>query len=674
MDDDSSKDDGSPKSSIKIIPRNLTAFAAYPVPGNPVISRPESGVEVSFPGLEIDQRALEQRFFPGLYFEVHREDGVVLADVDLRPSQLASGLSRSDLSPLRPIFLLGMLCKVKPTDEEPQFFSFQRLTAREIGPRIRDLLPGRVAIIFGPSWEAIFEEDFIKRPLQLDRRLKQLEAAFKAVDDADKFIVERDKNGQLLCGIFSDERTNYLNKYGVIDPAIFPPGDLTKTLCAPWIYDFRDCICFYWASNKPDITDGTEPPFLNYLRDRKKPIPPPTADYNEWVKQRIDVAQLVNGAWRSLPIVINDREERRAFRIEHDEELADLHDLFAKLDPDFNRDNIINELQYLATVEHALIVGYLFAHYSLNIPSLPEGQKLDERGEIISSAAADLLEIAIDEMRHFLWVNELLRLLDCDKPVTQRADVIGLPPEKDEDFCRKRLKNFRYLNLPFSLRSLSFEVLDQFIEIEANSRSLGANGKSFGMYVQILASLMQGDSKLANTEHALRIVKLLIDEGDQHGVMFQSMKARLKSIKGEFARDLRNDVDDEPTLNSLNLGDTYYHNLLELIHVSYALKERAGGDLIRDAVKLMYKLDEVGHDLASRNIGLRFTEPKPSQFRVPENMKDALQMLKNSEERLMEQLQLVKATGQEQSKNLAEKQEQSSKQLYQRMRQTIQKG
>jgi hypothetical protein len=36
-------------------------------------------------------------------------------------------------------------------------------------------------------------------------------------------------------------------------PAVYRPGELTQSLCLPWQHDFRDCGCYYWASNHPDI-------------------------------------------------------------------------------------------------------------------------------------------------------------------------------------------------------------------------------------------------------------------------------------------------------------------------------------------------------------------------------------------------------------------------------------
>ena len=56
------------KRGHKIFPRNLTAQAGYLVPGNPVVTRPEDAVANCFPGLELDVRNLDRRFFPGLVF------------------------------------------------------------------------------------------------------------------------------------------------------------------------------------------------------------------------------------------------------------------------------------------------------------------------------------------------------------------------------------------------------------------------------------------------------------------------------------------------------------------------------------------------------------------------------------------------------------------------------
>ena len=101
--------------SSKIFPRNLTARAAYQVTGNPDISRPEDSVANCFPGLDVDLRNLDRRFFPGLVFEFvsagsesNRGGALLLypdgrGDADLQPDYLdqLEPAQRGWVAPLR---------------------------------------------------------------------------------------------------------------------------------------------------------------------------------------------------------------------------------------------------------------------------------------------------------------------------------------------------------------------------------------------------------------------------------------------------------------------------------------------------------------------------------------------------------------------------------------------
>ena len=88
-----------PDMAKKIFPLNLTARAAYHVPGNPESTRLESGVGNCYPGLEFDHRNLDRRFLPGLEFEFVSSEprlqgcrllGVDLSDPGLSPTSGAS--------------------------------------------------------------------------------------------------------------------------------------------------------------------------------------------------------------------------------------------------------------------------------------------------------------------------------------------------------------------------------------------------------------------------------------------------------------------------------------------------------------------------------------------------------------------------------------------------------
>ena len=90
--------------------------------------------------------------------------------------------------------------------------------------------------------------------------------------------------GKVRIAVFIGEISNYIDEDGVIDVSLYPPGELTRQMCCPWQYDFRDCGCFFWAANKPDLVAGTEldennnpkHPYLNF--QRKDPSYPPKTD------------------------------------------------------------------------------------------------------------------------------------------------------------------------------------------------------------------------------------------------------------------------------------------------------------------------------------------------------------------------------------------------------------
>src|SRR5205807_9912437 len=105
-----------------------------------------------------------------------------------------------------------------------------------------------------------------------------------------------------------------------------PPGALQSTMCTPWHYDFRDCHCYYWASNRPDMVSGDSPDEHNqhYLRKRKPvwagtPIPlavwaAPSGSAEAAEQQKVLWTHVdVINKWEQLPVVINDRASLSSF-------------------------------------------------------------------------------------------------------------------------------------------------------------------------------------------------------------------------------------------------------------------------------------------------------------------------------------------------------------------------
>src|SRR5262249_26153501 len=159
--------------------------------------------------------------------------------------------------------------------------------------------------------------------------------------------------GQMIWAVVSGERAPLSSKTGLAFPHV-PPGELQSTMCTPWHYDFRDCHCYYWAANRPDMVSGDGPDEHNqhYLRQRKPvwegtPIPPAVwsardgANLAEQRKVLWTHVDVIN-KWEQLPVVVNDR---------------------ASLSP-FN--TVVERLQILASVEHAIAVEYLYALHSID--------------------------------------------------------------------------------------------------------------------------------------------------------------------------------------------------------------------------------------------------------------------------------------------------------------------
>lgn len=296
-------------SQFKIFPRNLTAYADYNVKGNPPITRPESGVDNCFPGLELDQRNLEQKFFPGLTFEFHHGSGAKLVDITDKQFISPELLKEDDLTGNNELYLRAMIGgRTSNTDEENLIRQFVSRNENEqlrnwqglrVWRYIHDLLPGKLGLLI-KSGRSIQELN--------DSEKESFSEAFKSNTNIE---VKRNDNGSIQYIIIIGERAKYLDEYGVIDIESYDPGDLTKSLCSPWQYDFRECNCSYWASNKPDIVvsaDSTKK--LNFLRKDRDSDHSQTDIRKVWYGvDELEHNELIAGEWNKLPIVIDDKEE-----------------------------------------------------------------------------------------------------------------------------------------------------------------------------------------------------------------------------------------------------------------------------------------------------------------------------------------------------------------------------
>jgi hypothetical protein len=375
----------------KIFPRNLTARAQFQVVGNPIVTRPEDAVANCFPGLELDVRNLDRRFFPGLVFNFVEPSG----------------------NP-KPGMQYGAKLAYVDALEDPDLQADRKLaktlyTQLTTGTAATSLASG--------DWYLDWIEQDGKRistrspkdtGLTVWRLVRGLEPGLVSIGLRQR---KRRSTTITLHGwrrLYTDPTT------GVISGA-YQPGELMQGLCSPWQHDFRDCYCHYWASNRPDLVFGDvypgEPllpggdavnPALNVRLDWMRADRSPDLAVGAFAiiernrPYQFDHHQ-INKEWQKLSIVLNGREIDSVHLAEPDD----------AANPYGSPDELAEQLRgFLAPLETSFSLSYLYARFSLRDPKLVRGD--NQLRDALTLAREYLLLIAISEMQHLRWVNEIL--------------------------------------------------------------------------------------------------------------------------------------------------------------------------------------------------------------------------------------------------------------------------
>jgi hypothetical protein len=212
------KIDGQPR----IFPRNLTARASTVVRGNPANARPESGVDNCHPGLEFDQRNIDQVFFPGLRFEFQFLLGAKLVAVD---EASVPGLKSADAQ--QDVYLWYLFGLFGATPKAPQLVNLVGLDGYEALRRVRDLEPGALCVIIGQAPDVMDpaqRDAWARDKMALATQIVALGQG-KVASPAPQIV--RDSRGKLLAAAVVGNRAAFLVD-GVIAPVAIPPGDLTR--------------------------------------------------------------------------------------------------------------------------------------------------------------------------------------------------------------------------------------------------------------------------------------------------------------------------------------------------------------------------------------------------------------------------------------------------------------
>ena len=536
---------------VKLLPRNVAALrkgqdaqaGTRLVTGNPISTRLESGIGNCFPGLECDLRNLERRFFPCLEVDVTlNEISVVAVDLAAAPAAVKSGyLSKRSLPVLK---------RIDASLRSGQTWQVDVLHG-DLGP-------------LGKKWRLVIAE---LGPVTTGTP-KPPPDAWTAI----RLLPEGSKLSLTVRGAHSREahhlvgrRARYLDDQGAL-AAAFMPGEMTQSLCSPWTHDFRDCGCFYWASNHPDIVKPPLPadtkagPEWNSAvpwerSDRSLDKPPARATDSDPTPIEMD-HYAINQRWQELNFVLGGREQVQPYT---PEELSS--------HPFATRAELLAQLRYAAGVELGVIHEYLAAAFSLRSPQDLTGALRQN----VTAAHAELMRIAIIEMRHLRAVNDVLRSLHPDehfKPALQiAAKLPGLDPG-----------TFR----PLLISQADRAAINAFIDIEKPSSSVD------GLYSQILATL--NNQGTVDQQHAIRTV---MAEGEDHFETFQFIREWLSPHQeAQYLRRRQMTVPPKGNEDHQALQE-FYKDLLNDLYTGYATGFPEGGEQVNKARNLMVLPDEM---------------------------------------------------------------------------------
>jgi hypothetical protein len=556
----------------KLLPRNVAALRVGQMPkpdetvrtvvGNSVSTRLESGIGNFYPGLECDLRNLERRFFPFLVVDAQSVGeqvfrNAVIVAVDAAGAADAAGrglISATDLASYRTIerdLTRGVRWSIETIIGD--FGPLKQLTVTLGELSGKSFGDGRLP---PDAWTAI---RLLKEGANVTLKLTRQPAS---------------GSGPIT---LTAPRARYLDDNGAL-ARMFVPGELTQSLCSPWTHDFRDCACFYWASNHPDIAlpplpdPSVSPTDTRWERDtaweradRSIQSPPVATDQGSDQGPSVGSTQIpemahheINREWQLLNFVAERRER-----------VAPYAPNISRLASPFADDAaLLANLRYAAGVELGVMLEYLSAAWSLKKPNgLPQPLQDD-----IKSSFAEIRRIAIGEMHHLRAVNDVIFQLRLSTQLEPALAIAAEIPNGEGGFSPLR---FLPANPP---------TIQRFLDIEAPSDSAVD-----GLYSHILATLQ----KRSGAEEQTQSIRTIMSEGADHYQTFLFVQEWLGRHAPETTY-LISPASPPPANNQAHktLQDRY-RNLLESLYSAYKTGLPAGGIALNAARTAMLAPDGI---------------------------------------------------------------------------------
>jgi hypothetical protein len=575
--------------SDKIFPRNLTARATYQAPGNPVVTRLEDAVGNCYPGLEIDVRNFDRRFFPGLVFEfVARNDNTASYK---EPNRYGAWLNYVDYlldpdlqaeTPEAKKLLYAIMMKEGTLNAARDWYlewveqGGKRISMRDSNPDGAQYpLDGLYA------WRLL--RGLAQGPLTI--------ALKRRSDTSDDGLIT-----------FHGWRRRFTDETTGVISAAFLPGELLQSLCSPWQHDFRDCACLYWASNHPDVVFAEVAPGEETLPDGSAADPQEHNLRVDWLRAdrskeataaagntiaknrpyQFDHFQ-INQEWQRLNVVLENREIDSTF-IPVESEQA----------PHFDTpEQLAHELrETLGPMELALALEYLYARFSLVSPEMAEKSDFGTLRDDVLSARNYLILVASSEMTHLRMVNEMLWILYDAKLIGSYDPV--LTPAKKLPSVKGGLRDR-------ALRPLTPRVLDEFVRIERPKNFLDR------AYVKVIATLRSDKRYPPST---IELAERIDNDGLNHFEKFSEIQVSFRAYAATGS--------SHPYLRDLTTGDAdsakealdLYHEIVAGLGAAYRdyahNRYDQGAPQVKAARTKMKELLDVGEALAAKGIGIPF--------------------------------------------------------------------
>ena len=181
--------------------------------------------------------------------------------------------------------------------------------------------------------------------------------------------------------------------------------------------------------------------------------------------------------------------------------------------PFASRAELMENLNYAAGVELAVAQEYLAAAYSLKPDNDPVARRGDLRDDV-RATRAELLRIAIGEMRHIRAVNDVIRGFSDPGTFEPALRVASQLPHQNPGPFQ-----------PVNPRAATRAAIKDFIEIEAQSKGVD------GLYNNILATMLFPPADVAAfvTDEWKQAIRSVIAEGEDHFETFLNIQEWLSN-------------------------------------------------------------------------------------------------------------------------------------------------